>query len=191
MIASVKRFLLFIVKVAVCIGIVMAAGFAIVDRIKKYNETGAVLTKRIFEMESILASKEEWEQRSLWIDQNVPRYRNREVALNALMDNVRETIIKHELDLEYRDEVVEMPGEGWSDETDSIFDQASIEVIVSGSEKKIIHWIHDLQQPAKFTGIDRVAIEVDELGINCEVQVTQWYRGERGIPSFDLIGYSE
>ena len=56
-----------------------------------------------------------------------------------------------------------------------VFDRVRTAMVVSGEERAIVEWIHGIQSPENFRGIDRMAIEADKTGLLCEVQVTQWY----------------
>ena len=155
-----------------------AAVSATSKRILSFHETGLVLTREIFEMEALLSSRELWEERSRWLRQNAPRFASEEEAARHLTEALANSAHQYKLTVQSRE--VELPQAivtppDWSNETSSVFDHALAGIAVSGEERAIVKWIHHIQSPEKFRGIDRVSIEANKDGLFCEVQVSQWY----------------
>ena len=169
------------VKIAVIGCIVLAFGLTISAtsrRIVTFHKTGLGLTREIFEMEALLSSRDLWEERAQWLLRNAPRFASEEEATNHLTDNLASSARQFGLNLLPRE--VKFPEKDpepptWNEESTVVFDRVNTGMAVSGEERAIVEWIHSIQSPENFRGIDHMTIEATGNGLLCEVQVTQWY----------------
>lgn len=170
-----------LVKIVVTGCIVLAFGVTISatsKRIISFHQTGLGLTREIFEMEALISSRELWEKRAQWLRQNAPRFVSEKEATQHLSDDLTASARRFGLSLVPRQ--VELPPQeaeppAWNKESTVVFDRVHLGMVVSGEERAIVQWIHNIQAPENFRGIDRMAIDATEDGLFCEVQVTQWY----------------
>ena len=145
------------------------------NRIQKYNREGAVLTQQIFEMEQLLAERESWEARSNWVKHRIPEFSGRDHAFNHLLAHLKKSLEEHQLTLKSHkfhrptaNQLVEM-------EKTDFFNKTTISVRILGKEKNIVKFIHELQHPERFTGIDHLEIVLGDRGLVCELEISQFF----------------
>lgn len=161
---------------AIVVSAFVALVLSVVHRVNTFNREGAELTRQIFEVKQQLAEAKKWKSQSQWVGESVPRLESRSVASDRLVKKV-EALQKRFPELIIDEVRFGSAAEMFAGETEGHFDKSSVEFLMRGSEEKIIHLIHSLQQPDNFTSIDQIAIEASDKGrLLCEIRASQWFQ---------------
>ncbi len=137
------------------------------------------LTERVEELETLIATRAQWEQRSEWVASNVPNFETRGKASSDLIARVDVTAAQSGVRIGSK-ELIEAPLEEDEEFEGSFFESAGLNVAVTGDAESVVKWIHSLQQPNDFVGVKALKIEPDsETGsLRCEAEVRLWYGSE-------------
>jgi len=144
-------------------------------QIVAYNKEGSELMREHYQMASLVSKKQTWDLRSNWIAQEIPRFETEDQASNFLAEKIKKSLLDFGLELESHQSVPRNISKVVSTEKRDHFDRTSFKLTLSGDEKKVVEWLHDLQQPGNFAGYDNLTIKLDDFELVCEVRVTQWY----------------
>ena len=159
--------------------IVVGGGFATVG-MRNYRQVKAEtaqLQAQLKKMATDIAQGKEWQQKSDWVDESMPKYSSQEDALNKLLTTVTKeaeaaglTGVKPE----------PLPNPAPKDgEPLGYFDKVSVKISFGDAkEQQLFTWMHALQKPKSFIGITRMQISPHPEGksVVCELDITQFYR---------------
>ena len=159
--------------------IVVGGGFATVG-LRNYrqvqSETEQLKTK-LKQMAANIAQGSEWQSKSDWIDQSIPKYGSHEEASSKLFATVQKEAEAAGLTISAKEMMsAATPKDG---EPLGYFDKASIKISFSDAkEQQVFAWMHALQKPKSFIGITRLQMSPHPLGksVVCEVDITQFFR---------------
>ncbi|MDB6139494.1 MAG: hypothetical protein JWO94_2566 [Verrucomicrobiaceae bacterium] len=159
--------------------IVVGGGLGTVG-LKNYRQVTSETEKlrlKLSQMAANIAQGSEWQSKSDWIDDTMPKYGSHEEASSKLLAIVQKeaeaaglTGIKPEL------LSAPTPKDG---ESLGYFDKVSIKVSFGDAkEQQLFAWMHALQKPRSFIGITRLQLSPHPQGksVVCEVDITQFYR---------------
>lgn len=146
-------------------------------RIYRYNQEGSELMTQLFEMKTLLSAKEVWNRRADWIGKEIPRFDTRISASQSLLNRLGHSLSDHGLALSNHKLGIREEGNSLSPEELQKFDRASIEITIEGEERDIVEWIHKIQSEGNFTGVDSLSLELNDYGLECRLEVSQWYLG--------------
>lgn len=141
------------------------------------------LKERLIEMNMAITQGAEWQQRSEWLDAEVPSFASRQAASTRLLEVIQREAEKAGVTLAGREFLEASPllGEDGlpNPETTGFFDRASVRLTISAAkEKAFFAWMHAIQQPGSFLGVTRLQLIPSGQGktLNAEVDVTQFYQ---------------
>ncbi|MDF1752138.1 MAG: hypothetical protein P1U89_05095 [Verrucomicrobiales bacterium] len=163
--------------------ILATAGYYGVKRVHRYNNEGAALMHQLFEMNTLLSSKDTWYSRAEWISERIPRFDTQNGASLYLLDSLRGSSVQYGLEFGEHQIHPRKKAQAITTESFENFDRATVEVSIKGHEKDIVRWVHKIQTPGTFAGVDHIALEMDDFGMQCRLRVSQWYLGNNR--SFD------
>jgi len=134
------------------------------------------LKDRLSGMAAAIAQSADWQRKSDWVDQHMPKFASHEEASSRLFQVVQMEAEKVGVKIATR-EMLPRPTIQEGDEL-GYFDKASVKLSFTDvSEQDLFKWMHMLQKPTSFIGFTRMLITPNAQGktINCEVDVTQFY----------------
>lgn len=155
---------------------------SLVNCIREYNRVGIELTRSIYSLESELSSEELWEKRNHWINREIPRFTNSNQAASRLMEPLALSLSDHPVDLEFKQLVPSTRQFLSQMQADHHFNHSSAQVQVRGPIKEIVKWIHGLQKPGEFTGVEQIEVAFNDGTLTCETTIVQWWAEQ---PSID------
>lgn len=174
-----------LVVFAILFGFIVGGGL-LTYSLKNYrsiSEENAKLRKRVTEMTRNIAQGAEWQGRSDWADNNVPSFGSLEEARSKLLEVVQACAQKESVTVsgkEFIEQAKAIAGlDGTVPEQQGYFDKASVKLTLNGvKEEQLYKWMFALQEPRSFLGITRFQMVPSGQGktVNCEVEVTQFYR---------------
>ena len=133
------------------------------------------LRDRASELQRLIDSRSDWQQREDWIDENVPHFASRQEASAALIESL-DDLDQSGISLQSR-QLSEPAGEGNQDENENAyFEATSVKLELEAPEGALYRWIHQLHQPDTFRGVTALTIERAEEGrLRAEIDLTQFY----------------
>ncbi|MEZ5387778.1 MAG: hypothetical protein R3F13_19900 [Prosthecobacter sp.] len=148
-----------------------------------------LLRDRLASMNLAVAQGADWAARSVWLEENAPRFTSNKDASAKLLERVSNLAQTHGLMIGTTELLEPARGVGadglpLEDEEESHFDKAAIRTILTGvSEQALFAWLHDLQKPQSFLGVTRLQINPtgSDKTVNVEVEFTQFYY-EKAVP---------
>ncbi len=146
-----------------------------VEQILLCNEEGAELMQEHYQLANLLSKRQTWDSRSNWITQEIPRFDSEDMASKFLVEKIKQSLLNYGLELKSHRVSLQGVSNLLAAEERQNFDRTSVEIKISGEEKRVVGWLHNLQQPGNFSGYDNLTIKLDEFGLNCELQISQWY----------------
>jgi len=150
--------------------------FCVVKRVQTYTRNGTEMTQKAHELKKLITDREKWNQRSLWVSQEVPRFIRHEEAKGQLVKVVNQEFERGGGDLDKLEIRHQQRTELTASSISDSFEKVAVELSFNGTEKEVISFIHRLQTPKNFVGVDHLAIDLTEYGeLSCEVRVTQWF----------------
>ena len=140
------------------------------------DETEALET-RLATMTKTLAQGAEWQKKSEWLEDHMPKFTSHEAASAKLF----ETALKEATTAGLKAPVREFLPQAIVKDGDpqGYFDKASVKLtFTDASEEQLFKWMHSVYSLKSFIGITRMAMTPNPQGksVNCEVDVTQFYR---------------
>jgi hypothetical protein len=133
------------------------------------------LTQRVATLQSAVDSRSVWEQRDQWLNEHTETFRTREDASAALLSHIEACARDAGMELKGREIMADNAEPDAADaEASRYFHNATIRVKVSGTQEKVLSWIHSLQQPEKLIGVTGEVIEAGEE-FSAEIEVTKSY----------------
>ena len=167
----------------ICFGIVfviiVGGGFMTVG-LKNYRQvTGetARLKTKLQQMATNIAQGKEWQTKSDWVDQCIPKYGSHEEASSKLFATVQKEAEAAGLTITAKEMIpASTPKDG---EPLGYFDKASVKIsFADAKEQQLFAWTHALQKPKAFIGITRLQLSPhpQAKSVVCEVDITQFYR---------------
>lgn len=154
---------------------------SLINRIREYNRVGIELTRSIYSLESELSSQKLWKKRNHWIDREIPRFDSSNQAASRLMETLASSLSDHPVDLEFKELVPSTRQYLSQVQGDQHFNHSAAQVMVRGSIQEIVRWIHGLQKPADFTGVEQIEVAFNEGSLTCEATVVQWWADQPSI----------
>jgi hypothetical protein len=124
----------------------------------------AELLIQLQDMESIVESKELWNNRELWLNENTPYHQSDVVASSKLLERVSSILKSHQLIVINQELTRSEEDEGADEESVQHFNHVSVQITAEGEVRNIVQCIHEIQTPQNFTGIDDLNLEVGESG---------------------------
>lgn len=161
----------------VCGVVFVALTVFLSKRIYSFNEEDSALMSELFAMESLLESKEMWNARAEWIGERIPRFDTQNDAAHYLLRNLRGSLTENHLKFEDHFIHPRIAPTVVSLNDDGSYDRARLDITIRGREKDIVKWIHEIQEPGNFAGIDELEIELADFDLLCRLQISQWYVG--------------
>lgn len=150
--------------------------FCVVKRIKTYTREGSEMARTAYDLRTLITDQEEWAHKSLWVGQEVPRFIRHEEATEHLVSLVNRVIKDANLNIELREMRHQQQDELTSKKSVSRFENVSVEIAFRGEEKEVIAFVHRLQDPGNFAGVDHIAVDLTKFGrLSCEIKLTQWF----------------
>jgi len=159
--------------------IAIVGGGLLTIGVKNYQAVQAEnerLKDRLTGMATAIAQSVDWQKKSDWVDQNMPKFASHEEASSRLFQQVQAEAEKAGVKISAR-EMLPRPTVQEGDEM-GYFDRASVKLsFTEAREEDLFKWMHAMQNPKSFIGITRMLITPSPQGktVNCEVDVTQFY----------------
>lgn len=97
------------------------------------------------------------------------------------METLAGSLSDHPVDLEFRQLVPSTRQYLSQVQGDHHFNHSSAQVLVRGSIKEILTWIHDLQKPGEFTGVEQIEVAYNDGSLACEATIVQWWADQPSI----------
>jgi hypothetical protein len=133
------------------------------------------LRDRVSELQRLVDSRSDWEERENWLDETVPHFASRQEASAALLESL-ESLDRTGIALQSR-QLSEPAGEESDDESaNSYFEATSVKLELEAPEAALYRWIHQLHQPETFRGVTALTIErANEGRLRAEIELSQFY----------------
>ena len=113
-----------------------------------------------------------WEERMAWLDKTLPTMTNRDQAQAELLEDLRESAKKLDLDIDGLSFVK-------PDKT-SAYQEVAVKINLDGPERKVYQWLAEIQSPSAFRAVKFLRIRPDGRRNrpegDCEIIVAQLFK---------------
>ncbi len=141
-----------------------------------FNQHSSSLAGQIYELKQLKLNGPNWQRKANQLDGRLPVFLDSKEAEESVTQLILESSRLHGLTLDYHQKQPRSAVEIYRAEQAAAFESSAIEVRVDGREEQVVRWLHSLQSPENFTGVDFIALEKAGMNITCEATVVQWYK---------------
>ena len=164
-----KRLLIATVVVAV-LGLNYLVAMRLVSKNRRVKEDAHRIEMAVVEAESLLEQRDDWLQKSTWLDESQPLFSTVEAVETEILSSA-DTAQDHDLEiLQKRFEPIENVGQST---------RGSVSIKVRGEIKDVLAWLHHIQQPGQWQSVRKIRLEPgrDDISqLDCELTLDRWYR---------------
>jgi len=116
-----------------------------------------------------LAEGKLWQERRNWLEKVQPRFPSAEDAQTALQQRLQDAASA--LGLEVSKQLIDPV------ESEAFYRQAAIRLQITGEMEKVVRWLVELQQPAKFQSVTDFSLRSGKEAptVICDLRVALWY----------------
>ena len=133
------------------------------------------LRDRASELQQLVDSRADWQQREAWLDETVPHFASRQEASAALLESL-ESLDRTGISLQSRQLSEPAGDEADDDSENAYFEATSVKLELEAPEADLYRWIHQLHRPETFRGVTSLSIErADDGRLRAEIDLTQFY----------------
>lgn len=155
----------------ICFGIVSAA----IIHCIRFNTETKQLTEKKYHLEQLLVSHDDWRKKANWIQDGIPRFDvnfDSEQALNLYIEGSLAETNLNILEISK----INKQASSVSAPNNYFFRKSTSKVVVVGSERDIVKWLHQAQSPEAFVSVDQIKLEVIALKtLRCEANISISY----------------
>jgi hypothetical protein len=137
----------------------------------------AELQHKLLDMQSTVGTASIWGEREIWLDANTPYHQSDVIASSVLLDKAGAVLKSHKLrvitqELKGRVDPEEAADPGAMQH----FDHVSVHIVAEGDMQDIVRFIHELQTPENFMGVEELKLEAGESGdYIATLLITHWF----------------
>ena len=135
------------------------------------DEEEQIVEMRDAEASGLLAEREMWTQRSKWLAEKQPVFKDRASSEKEVLELITTTAAAHNIELKQNQPTAPIDLAGMNAST--------MQVSVHAAPGDIGRWLYELQQPQTVIKIPGLAMEPDEADhgkVNASLNIEKWYR---------------